>query len=190
MPLRRLEAEVVRDCLLAASGRLNRAMGGPPVMTEAQPDGSVVVARSKLTDARDEFRRSIYLLTRRAYNLSLLTVFDQPQIATNCVARSASAVPLQSLTMLNDAFVYSQAEGVAERVQQCGAEAARQIETAYRFILARCPSDAEASWCRQFLDAQAALFAADGFDLAAARREALVQLCHALLNTSEFLYVE
>lgn len=190
MPLRRLEAEVVRDSLLAASGRLNPAMGGPPIMTEAQPDGSVVVARSKLAHPRDEFRRSIYLLTRRAYNLSLLTVFDQPQIATNCVARTASAVPLQSLTMLNDAFVYSQAEGVAERVKCTSAEAVRQIEAAYRFILARYPSPTEASWCRQFLNEQAALYAAAGYEAAGAQHQALVQLCHALLNTSEFLYVE
>ncbi|MCL6502170.1 MAG: PSD1 and planctomycete cytochrome C domain-containing protein [Pirellulales bacterium] len=190
MPLRRLEAEAVRDCLLAASGRLNPAMGGPPVMTAAQPDGSVVVARDKLADPRDEFRRSIYLLTRRAYNLSLLTVFDQPQIATNCVARTASAVPLQSLTMLNDAFVCSRSEGVAERVEACAAEPAGQIAAAFRFILCRLPNADEQGWCARFLEEQAALYQASGAAPQAARHEALVQLCHALFNSSEFLYIE
>ena len=105
MRLRRLESEVIRDAMLAASGLLSPAMGGPSIMIRSQPDGMVTVARDKLAAPSDAFRRSVYLVSRRAYNASLLTVFDQPLVATNCARRDASAVPLQSLVMLNDAEV-------------------------------------------------------------------------------------
>ena len=117
MRLRRLESEVVRDSILAVSGSLDLAMGGPPVMINAQPDGMVTVALDKLARPADAFRRSVYLVSRRAYNLSLLTVFDQPLVATNCTRRDASAVPLQSLVMLNDVFLAEQAERFAARVE-------------------------------------------------------------------------
>ena len=80
------------------------------MLIHARPDGMVTVNREHLANPADPFRRSVYLLTRRAYNLSLLTVFDQPLVATNCLDRGASALPLQSLFMINDAFLAEQAE--------------------------------------------------------------------------------
>jgi hypothetical protein len=141
MRLRRLESEVVRDSVLAVSGRLNDAMGGEPVMIDARPDGMVVVAGDKLRAPTEQFRRSVYLVTRRAYNLSLLTIFDQPLVATNCLARDRSAVPLQSLVMLNDAFVAEQADVFAARVEQSSAKLHERIETAFR-LAAVPPADA------------------------------------------------
>jgi cytochrome c553 len=191
MRLRRLESEIVRDSLLTVSGRLNPAAGGPPILIEAQPDGAVIVARSKLARPEDEFRRSVYLLGRRAYNLSLLTVFDQPQPATNCLSRDVSAVPLQSLTMLNDEFFRQQAGWLADRVTAAsGPSATQRIELAFRYALARRPNPDETTWCGELLADQARLFQQAGQDEAAASRQALVELCHTLLNTSEFLYAE
>ncbi len=141
MRLRRLEAEVVRDAILTVSGDLDRKAGGPPVMIQARPDGMVTVNRERpLADPADPFRRSVYLLTRRAYNLSLLTVFDQPLVATNCLDRGASALPLQSLFMINDAFLAEQADHFARRVERCvGADASPEepVSRAFRIALAR-----------------------------------------------------
>jgi hypothetical protein len=189
--LRRLESEVVRDSILAVSGKLNRTAGGPPVPIDARPDGMVVVAKDHLASAADPWRRSVYLVTRRAYNLSLLTIFDQPLVATNCLKRDSSAVPLQSLVMLNDAFLAEQAEYFANRIEQTAtASHERRIDVAFRLALARQPNASETTACNELLRRQTdlAISAGSGPDVAA--RRALVQLCQTLLNTSEFLYVE
>jgi mono/diheme cytochrome c family protein len=83
MRLRRLESEIVRDAVLAVSGQLDPTAGGPPVPLEARKDGLVVVAEKNLPAPAAKWRRSVYLLARRNYQLSLLSVFDQPVVATN-----------------------------------------------------------------------------------------------------------
>jgi hypothetical protein len=189
MRLRRLEAEAIRDALLAVSGRLDRAMGGPPVLVRPRPDGLVEVD-AKAAPA-DQGRRSVYLLCRRSYNLSLLTVFDLPLVAHTCPCRDVSAVPLQSLAMLNDAFVAEQAHHFADRVEQAvGPTGERAIRTAFRLALARPPTAAETEICARLLERQAAAYREAGRPTGEAERLALVQLCQTLLNTSEFLYVE
>ncbi|HVX15853.1 MAG TPA: PSD1 and planctomycete cytochrome C domain-containing protein [Pirellulales bacterium] len=190
MRLRRLESEVVRDAVLAASGKLNRAVGGPPVLTRARPDGLVVVDKERLAEKADAWRRSIYLLARRAYNLSLLTVFDQPLVATNCLCRDVSAVPSQSLTMLNDEFVLEQSGYFAERVAAGATSPPAQIDLAFRLTLGRRPTPEEAAWCEESMAQQTGLFHASGLDDDQAARQALIQFCRTLFNTSEFLYVE
>jgi hypothetical protein len=191
MRLRRLESEVVRDSILAVSGKLNRTAGGPPIPIVARPDGMVMVAKDRLADPADEWRRSMYLVTRRAYNVSLLTVFDQPLVATNCLRRDSSAVPLQSLVMLNDAFLAEQAEHFANRVQQFASTSTDgRIEAAFRLALARKPNAAELASCNELLKQQTDLAVSAGAASDAATRQALVQLCQTLLNTSEFLYAE
>jgi len=191
MRLRRLEAEVVRDSILALSGKLDTTAGGPPVLVTVRPDGKVVVDESKLSTPSSKWRRSVYLLFRRAYNLSMLSVFDQPLISTTCSSRDKSAVPLQSLTMLNDDFVAENASYFARRVEaRAGADPARQIEAAYRIALARLPDDDELECCAATHARQTKLFRAAGASEEQTRQRALTELCHTLLNTSEFLYAE
>ena len=181
MRLRRVDAEVIRDSLLAVGGTLDARMGGPAIHSKTNLDGRVVV------EAGGRRRRSIYLLVRRAYNPSLLSVFDQPVIGITCSQRQPSAVVSQSLMMLNDAFLAVQAQRFAERVRgMAGAGHRRQIDIAFRIALARPPTETERSWCKEHLDRQQRLFAEDDHPAVAA----LVDLCHAILNTSEFLYVE
>jgi hypothetical protein len=154
-----------------------------------RPDGLVEVDAKAAPAAQG--RRSVYLLCRRSYNLSLLTVFDQPLVAHTCPCRDVSAVPLQSLAMLNDAFVAEQARHFADRVERAaGPSGERAIHTAFRLALARPPSAAETDICLRLLERQAALYREAGQPTGAAERLALVQLCQTLLNTSEFLYVE
>jgi hypothetical protein len=189
--LRRLDSEVIRDAILAVSGKLDTAMGGPPVPQEARPDGMVVVSAKDHAGATAKNRRSVYQVMRRKYPLTLLRVFDQPIVATTCTRRDASAVPLQSLTMLNDPFVLEQAEHFAARVAQtAGGVRDKQIELAFRLALARRPGATEAIWCAEHLEKQAAVYRATKLPIDQAERKALTSLCHTLLNTSEFLYAE
>jgi mono/diheme cytochrome c family protein len=191
MRLRRLESEVVRDAILAVSGDLNRAIGGPPVPIVARPDGLVEVAKDKLASAADRYRRSVYLTTRRAYNVSILSVFDQPLVATNCLKRAESAVPSQSLFMLNDGFLAEQAERFARRVERLTqASPERTVVMSFRLALVRRPSAIETEACRELLSRAEELFVNKGTARQSAAHQALVQLCQTLLNTSEFLFAE
>ena len=191
MPLRRLEAEVVRDSILAVSGKLDNTAGGPAVMLTFLKDGKIVVDESRLVTPTAKWRRSIYLLFRRGYNLSILSVFDQPLISTSCARRDTSAVPLQSLTMLNDEFVDEHAGYLADRLlEQVGDSPAEMITAAYRAALARRPDEDEVGLCNAAFARQVELYRESGVTDEQARQQALTELCHALLNTSEFLYAE
>ncbi len=190
MPLRRLEAEIVRDAILSVSGQLDLALGGPPVPVEVRADGMVVIPDKNLPTPGAKSRRSVYVLARRNYHLSMLNVFDQPTMATNCPNRQQSAVVLQSLAMLNDAFVLEQADRFAARVRAAaGAEAVRQIELAFRIALAREPSAREIAWSQELLAGQIAECAKANLPGDQVAQQALAHLCHMLLNANEFLYV-
>ena len=84
--------------------------------TITQNDGMVIIDEKKLDDPSDRYRRSMYLVARRRYNLSMLGVFDHPVMSTNAKERGASAVVLQSLMMMNDKEVLTQAGYFADRV--------------------------------------------------------------------------
>jgi hypothetical protein len=108
--LRRLEAEPLRDSILELAGGLDNRMYGYPVAIAARPDGEVVVNDGKLPQ-----RRSIYLRVKRSAPLSILQLFDQPDIETNCARRSVSTVPLQALSLLNSDIASNAAIGFAQR---------------------------------------------------------------------------
>jgi hypothetical protein len=100
-------------------------------------------------------------------------------------------VPLQALALLNDASVAEQAVHFADRVWRlAGAPREDAIGTAFRLALSRSPSTAEVDICSRLLERQAGAFRAAKSSPAESEHKALVQLCHTLLNTSEFLYVE
>ncbi len=122
--------------------------------------------------------------------MSLLTVFDQPQIATNCVKRTASAVPLQSLLMINDAFLAEQADHFARRVERATKSGSGTVERAFLLALGRTPNAHEISVCSALLEAQERLYRSRGDSPADCADQALEQLCLTLFNTSEFLFAE
>jgi hypothetical protein len=189
MRLKRLDAEVIRDCVLAAAGTFDPTMGGPPIMLEGKPDGMIVVNEKQLPTPTAKWRRSIYLLARRAFQLSELAVFDQPVVATSCPERPRSAVPLQSLALLNGAFLWEQADKLASRLEVTNDTTAdERIAAAFQRVLVRRPSPLELNESGQFLERQVALYRGKGVDDHAAAHKALTHLCHTLLNTSEFLY--
>ena len=191
--LRRLESEAVRDTMLAASGRLDPKFGGPPQLIESLPDGMVVEAGSEEASPSERlWRRSMYLLQRRNYHLSVLAAFDQPSFTRNCTRRDTSAVVSQSLMMLNDRFVLEQAKYLAKRVEREASHGSfeRHMETAFRLVLARRPSADELRDCFEAHAKHLETYQEDGLNGEEARGQALVQICHMLLNTSEFLYVQ
>jgi hypothetical protein len=179
--LRRLEAEALRDAMLSTSGSLNPQMFGPPVPIQRQADGEVTTS----TDAAGA-RRSVYLLVRRSQPLTVLQVFDQPVMETNCTRRSVSTVSSQALTVLNSDFVIQQAEAFAGRVlREAPADPAPY---ALRLAFGRAATADERTRLAAFLDGQASRRA--GADQQTARRQALADLCQMLLSANEFAYVE
>jgi hypothetical protein len=188
MRLRRLESEAVRDAVLTVSGRLDRTVGGAPVPLEPKADGMVVLATKGLPPTA-QGRRSLYLFARRNYNLTLLGVFDQPVMATNCTRRIQSAVPLQSLTLLNDAILLEQADHFAARVASASDSAAKQVETAFRLAFGRSPTAKEVASGMAFLQKLRNRYAEEKISPAEAERKALARLCHMLMCANEFLYV-
>ncbi len=184
MNLRRVEAEVLRDSMISAAGKLDTTMGGPPVVVSNRPDGLQTAA---------EYRRSLYLLARRTYPLTFLSVFDYPIIDTNCARRVPSATPLQSLTLMNDEFVVASADHIAKRVNEItGATApdAKRIETAYMLTLSRQPLQAEIELGEAHLKKQRKVYATANVADSDANDRALASLAQALLGSNEFLYVD
>ena len=193
MPLRRLESEVIRDCMLSVSGKLNPAIGGPAVPTITQADGMVIIDEKEIADPSERYRRSMYLVARRRYNLSMLGVFDHPVMSTNAKERGASAVVLQSLMMMNDKEVHTQSGYFADRVLSMANGQSTDdalIKSAFRLALGRLPDEKEAATLLGLLGRERERFQEAKKTEAEAFREALASVCHVLLNANEFLYVE
>ncbi len=191
MSLRRLDAETLRDSLLAVSGKLNAVQGGPAIALEMQPDGVQVVSSKEPAGAR--WRRSIYLTARRTYPVSFLGVFDYPIIDTNCTQRVPSATPLQSLTMMNDRFVWEAAANMAARASRLAGEAAStaaRIEAAYLLALSRKPAEAEMRAAGSYLQEQQAIYARSGDEPSRAAEKSFASFAQMLVSSNEFLYVD
>lgn len=182
-PLRRLDAEAIRDSMLAASGELNPEMYGPYVASQRAGDGDVVVGEG----AAGATRRSVYQQQRRTQIVGMLEAFDAPSIVFNCTARTSTTVPLQSLKLLNSDFIRLRATALAKRVRATvGKNDADAIRMAIRLTLARSPTAEELAASEQFLRTQPAEYAnqANAVDLA------WIDLCQMVLASNAFLYVE
>ncbi len=205
---RRLEAEAIRDAVLATSGQLNSGRGGPSVFPTIADE--VLAGQSRPGDGwkKDESpaeatRRSVYVFVKRTLPLPELEVMDFPCPDQSCEQRQVSTVAPQALTYWNGRFLNDQAVAMAERLsREAGDEAAEQIRLAYRLAYARLPGADELQLAEAFLKAQAELITADraaqppaekAFAAPAPthpQRRALEALCLVLLNSNEFVYVE
>jgi hypothetical protein len=136
----RLEADLVRDAMLTASGALARTVGGPPVYPP-QPEGALnlgqVQRRWQTSTGADRYRRSLYTFTFRAVPPPLLNVFDAPEGVQSCTRRLRSNTPLQALMLMNDAGLFELAERLAEVIESEG------IEAAFRQCTSRRPEATE-----------------------------------------------
>ena len=185
-PLRRLDGEAIRDAMLAIAGELDRTSGGPYVPIERLRDGRVV-ARS---DHPGALRRSLYLKRRRTAVVSFLETFDAPSIVVNCLERTKSTVPLQSLALLNSEFAVSRAAALAKQV--LAAENPQRIEHAFALVYGRPPLAAERAATEAFIASQRALHARsrNGTDADTAERLVWRDVCQMLFASNAFLYLD
>jgi hypothetical protein len=189
-PIRRLDAEVLRDRVLDASGRLDPTLYGRPVPVIEDSVGQV-------NAANDSARRSLYLEVRRSRPVSFLTAFDAPVMAVNCDRRTPSTSATQSLMLMNSDFVLEHAKAMALRLRSeapaAGAGSMEKlnslIDRAWRIAYGRTISDEEHAWAREFVIGQ---LEALGRSRSAGDRElaVLANLCQQLMTSNEFLYVD
>jgi hypothetical protein len=188
---RRLEAEIIRDTILAAAGNLNLEMGGKPFFPPIPKEVQESYPNGKWT-ANEEgpavWRRSVYSYFKRGLRYPMFDVFDLPNLNVTCESRVTTTVPTQALTLLNNSFVLDQARYFAQRVTaQAGSEQDARIRAAYRIALSREPSAEEMAENVAFLNRQHEYHA--GESDGNADLEALVDLCDVILNLNEFLYL-
>ena len=189
MRLKRLESEIIRDAILCASGKLDETRDGPPVPIEQTDDTIIRIVEGDPTPT-SHFRRSLYILSRRNYHVPLLGVFDPPAITTNCTIRDRSTVVLQSLALLNDRFVTTHAEFLAQRIKEKTGNRDEQIRLAFQTILSRPPAVDELVWSSELLNDQSQAYAGSAAEPPEAALKALASLCHMLFNSNNFLYLE
>jgi hypothetical protein len=150
-PRMRVEAEIVRDIALAASGLLNRKIGGPSVYPPApeflfQPPASYGPKVWPTATGDDRFRRALYTFRFRSVPYPMLQTFDAPNGDFSCVRRVRSNTPLQSLTTLNEPLFVECAQALALRTVQAGGSTdASRLQFAFRRCLARSPNDDESA---------------------------------------------
>jgi hypothetical protein len=189
-PIRRMEAEIIRDAVLDASGDLNLQAGGPaffpsiPVSVRAdQPRGTWELTK----EGPDTWRRSVYAYVKRGLKYPFFEVYDLPDLNTTCERRAVSTVPTQALTMLNNEFMLIQAAHFAQRVfQEAGDNVDEQVKIMYRIALSREPSPKELDSNVAFLKKQRDNSAGTGAQTTALA--ALTDLAHVVLNLNEFAY--
>ena len=189
----RLEAEILRDSILAISGKLNRKMGGPGIYPRIDP--SVISTGSRprwpldVKEGADEWRRSVYIFVKRSVLVPLIEVFDCPVTTVSQPTRSVSTVSPQALALLNNEFVLEQSGYFAERIRrEAGANLKSQVARAFEIALSRPPNEKEVRWSLDFIKSQSEGYA--GRKNEKPDESALRDFCHALINLSEFLYVD
>ena len=170
----RIDAESLRDSVLAANGKLNAKMFGPavvPPLTQEERDGGMRDRQQwpVTSDAREHDRRSIYLFIKRSYRLPMMEAFDAPDPAASCARRETSTVSPQALTLMNSEWMNVQAGRFAARL----AAEKDPVGRAWQLALGRDPEPAERKRAQDF---QA--------------RNGLPSLCLLLFNMNEFVYVD
>ena len=173
----RLEAEALRDIIMATSGGIDLTIGGLPVFPYV-PEEILATAQAygrwdNQPDGPAVWRRSVYVYRRRTLSFPFFETFDLPDQNVTAAARNVSTVPTQALTLVNNPFVLGQAQLFAERLEQeVPDDIDGQIDLGYRIALTRAPTEEEAAIARQLVD-----------------ERSLVDLTHVLFNLNEFLYL-
>jgi hypothetical protein len=204
--IRRLEAESVRDCMLAVNGTLVAKAYGAAVPVMEDDVGQIVIGiENKNGENRpgpiipmhgEDCRRSIYIQIRRTRLLGMLDTFDLPTLDPNCSARNSSTVTPQSLMMMNSDFSLTASRDFARRLDAEGLSGRDRIQRAFALSLGRPASELEMSAAEQFIGEQSAVFT----EVAAREPDESKRLdpahwawagfCQALFSSNEFLYVE
>ncbi len=178
MPRLRLEAEIIRDAMLAVAGNLDRTLGGPCIYPYIDP--KLFQSSTKRTwpgkpdDDPATWRRSLYVYSKRSIRYPLFETFDQPNLINSCERRNRSTIAPQALLLMNNNFVLLEAQKFAERLRkEAGADVQRQVERGYQLALGRAPSEFERAKTIAFMQGNP---------------NGLAEFCQALFNLNEFVY--
>lgn len=189
MPLRRMDAEVLNDTLIYVAGRLDDTRYGPAEPVLLRDDGLVTPINTG-----KGWRRSIYIEQRRTEIPTLLENFDLPPMSPNCIDRPESTVSLQALYLMNNGMVRELAESLAERVgRDAGADPQKQVDRLYWLALSRAPSREEAqASLKTLLEIRQLKLQQNRGKLtdAEAGTRALAELCHTVINSAPFIYID
>ena len=171
----RMEAELVRDNILAVSGSLNAKLGGPAVFPKLPEE--VLASMNKgiwktQEEGPDTWRRSVYVYRKRGLPFPFFEVFDLPDQNLTCGSRNVSTVPTQALTLLNNDFIFTHAKRFAVHVRSLSSDKQEQVTLAYELALSRPPSDEERKLGLKFLETNS-----------------LEDFSNVLFNLSEFVYI-
>jgi hypothetical protein len=194
----RLEGEAIRDSMLASADRLSSRHGGPGVRPPLPPEVTETLLKDQwrvTEDEEDHRQRSVYLFVRRNLRYPLFDVFDRPDTNASCPARHESTTGTQSLVLFNSEFSLDCARALAAKLAvENTMSISAQIRGAYLRILSREPSGDEIRLAEEFLTRQELLKSeervADHRDRSSMHAAALADLCLALFNASEFVYVD
>ena len=194
----RIEAEILRDSMLAISGSLNLQPYGPgfkpPIASEAMTGRNVKDPYpTNFAETAAVRRRSVYMFHKRLTPIPLLQAFDKPDAQQGCGRRDNTTVAPQALALLNDQFVRDRAFEFADRLLAVSSDdAGRWIDTGYQLALGRPPRDSERKAAVAFLEAQSQRRGQRDAKAASAqvRRDALADLCQTLFSLNEFIYVD
>ena len=216
--MRRLEAEAIRDSILAACGSLSLDMGGPSFFPALPPE--VLASQSKpgsgwnTSPTPQQVRRSTYIFVKRTLGVPMLEVLDVASPDSPVAQRTTTTVAPQALILLNSQFMQEQSQLLAERLMRDGGgDPARHVELAFRYVLSRDPTERERTIATDYLARQAQQFhdetigadashdpepktPAGGFALrqidttSDSYRTALAAYCRLMLNLNEFVYID
>jgi len=198
-PVKRMEAEIIRDSVLSASGDLNLQAGGPafypPVPKSVASAVPIRGTWNLTTEDPSTWRRSIYATVKRNLKYPMFEVFDQPNASLSCERREVTTVPTQALTLFNNETFLLQAEHLAERVQrEAGNDTSAQIKLLYRIAYSREASDREVQQALEFLKTRSLAAESSsrgpvstGID--EVTLSPLGEFAHVVLNSNEFLYI-
>ena len=204
--MRRLDAETLRDSMLAATGTLVQASYGPPSGIGRDPQGRVITGIDKGTitthkvdpAGADDFRRSIYVQVRRSKPVTVLDTFDAPTMSPNCEMRSQTTVAPQSLLLMNDTFVLDSSRRLADRVTaEAPNDRSKQLQRVWSLLYSKPATDADIAKCLAYLDEQTKALTQYHHDIQHPKgvvpnppQEAMASLCQILCSSNRFLYIE
>jgi hypothetical protein len=204
-PRKRLEAEAIRDSLLAASGQLEDKIGGPAVFPPVPDNFNAGNLWTPSKDPKETNRRSVYVFVRRSVPYPLMQSFDLADPSHAHHKRDVTTTPLQALTLFNSDVVFGWSQALAGRViREAGKDETAQLNRLYEILFARVPTKTEKAALKEFLDKEEKIILAKNaegkFEIAVpvgakaqqqlnpVRAAAFVDLVHAVANSNDFAY--
>ncbi len=183
VPIRRLEADAIRDHILNCSGELDTKMYGPsvPAYVNDLPNSRARPASGPLDG---NGRRSIYLEMRRNFLSTFLRAFDMPNATEPIGKRQSTNVPAQSLALLNDPFIHQQSAAWARTLVESDSSFEEKIQRMHQVAFSRSASPQEIEWARRTIKSLSREYNSSHNDLAV-----WIDLCHIFYNRKEFIYV-